>query len=281
MLRPATDADLATVLALGVAEEDAWFGKAHVSPEEVGEWVDDEGGITLGVVAVDDAGQVRGYASPGRRASVFLADPTRVIPVTDELLPWLKDQPRPVEVLTFAGDHERVAAFERHGLAHRHSAFFLKRPEDAGPLPEPSIPEGVDIARYRWGEADEAVHRLIYVDAAWASVPGHTERDLEAWLGRNRERDRAFLARRDGHPVGWVRGRVMDNGLGYVTSLAVASAERRRGLGRALLLLGLADLEAQGATGLALDVEAANDGALGLYRSVGLVLEREWRFYAG
>lgn len=70
---------------------------------------------------------------------------------------------------------------------------------------------------------DAAVHALIYVDAAWASVPGHLYRDRE------------------------------------------------------LLLHGLADLEAAGATGLALDAVAANDAALRLYRSVGLAVRRERR----
>ena len=89
-----------------------------------------------------------------------------------------------------------------------------------------------------------------------------------------------FLARRDGRPVGWVAGRLLDSGRGYISTLAVATDERGRGLGRALLLHAFADLEAAGARGLTLDVEAENDTALGLYRSVDLVVEREWRIYA-
>jgi hypothetical protein len=54
------------VVALGVAEATAWFGEAELSAEEVGEWVDDAGGVAAGAVAVAEAGRVRGFGSPGR-----------------------------------------------------------------------------------------------------------------------------------------------------------------------------------------------------------------------
>jgi hypothetical protein len=38
----------------------------------------------------------------------------------------------------------------------------------------------VDVVPYTLGDDDDAVHALIYGDAAWASVPGHTHRDLDA-----------------------------------------------------------------------------------------------------
>jgi ribosomal protein S18 acetylase RimI-like enzyme len=279
-VRSATDDDRDAVLALCVAEEAAWFGEAEVSAEEVREWIDDEGGVTRGVVAVDDDGRVAGFASPGRHEAVFLADPARTHPLADELLPWLRGQRDVVEVMTFAGDAARVTAFERHGLRHRRSSFSMARPDGAGPVPAAAFPDGVDVARYRLGHADEAVHRLIYVDAAWASVPGHAERDLDGWREKERPCRSLFLARRDDRPVGWVAGRLLDSGRGYISTLAVAASERGRGLGRALLLQAFADLQRAGARGLALGVEAENEAALGLYRSVGLEVEREWRIYA-
>src|SRR4051812_11899303 len=178
-LRPPTDGDRDAVLDLGVAEEAAWFGEAEVSADEVGEWVDAEGGVAPGVVAVDDDGRVRGFASPGRQEAVFLADPAATDALADELLPWLRGQRPVVELMTFAGDPARLAAFERHGLRPRRSSFTLARPGSAGPVPAPAFPEGVDVARYRLGQGDEDVHRLVYVDSAWASVPGHAERDLD------------------------------------------------------------------------------------------------------
>jgi ribosomal protein S18 acetylase RimI-like enzyme len=73
---------------------------------------------------------------------------------------------------------------------------------------------------------------------------------------------------------------VLESGRGYVDTLAVSESERRRGLGRALLLHAFADLRRAGARDLTLGVQAGNETALGLYRSVGLEVEREWRIYA-
>jgi ribosomal protein S18 acetylase RimI-like enzyme len=279
-IRSATDADRDTVFALGVQEETVWFGRAEISTGEVGEWVDDEGGVRQGVVAVDDGERVRGFAAPGRHLAVFLANPAWTDAVADELLPWLHERCDGVEMMTFAGDAARIVAFERHGLRHRRSSFVLARSESAGALPAAVFPDGVDVARYGLGEVDEAVHRLIYVDAAWASIPGHAERDLDSWRETVRHCTSAFLARRHGHPIGWAAGRLLASGRGYVDTLAVAADARRRGLGRALLLHALADLQLAGASGLTLGVQAENQAALGLYRSVDLEVEHEWRIYA-
>lgn len=279
-IRSATDDDRKAVFALGLQEEIVWFGQAEIGVEDIGDWVDEEGGVSQGVVLVDDGRRVCGFASPGRHLAVFLADPAWADTVADELLPWLHAQSGAFELMTFAGDAARIAAFERHGLRHRRSSFLLARPETAGALPAAVFPDGVDVTRYRLGDDDRAVHRLIYRDAAWASVPGHAERDLDAWRQSARHCPSAFLARRRGKPAGWVAGRLLAGGRGYLDTLAVATAERRRGLGRALLLHALADLQLAGASGLTLAVQAENQTALGLYRSVDLKVEHEWRIYA-
>ena len=218
-----------------MAEEAAWFGQAEITAEEIGEWIEDEGGVASGVVAVDDAGGVCGFAAPGRHQAVLLADPTRTSLLADELLRWLRERCEAVRLMAFVDDTERVAAFERHGLRHVRSSFLMARADSVGPLPVAAFPDGVTVAPYRFGNDDEAVHRLVYVDAAWASVAGHAERDLDQWLDTMRRCRWVFLARRDGRPVGWVAGRVLDSGRGYVDMLAVAISERHRGLGPALL----------------------------------------------
>ena len=141
-------------------------------------------------------------------------------------------------------------------------------------------PDGVAVGPYRPGEDDEAVHALIYVDAAWAEVSGHTPRSLEAWRSALTPEYRGWVARREGRPAGWVAGRVFGDGRGWVEQLAVARSARGLGLGRALLLHSLADLGEQGATVLALGVQGENETAIGLYRDVGFAVEREWRAYA-
>src|SRR5579863_2091893 len=279
-IRSALDGDRDAVLALAVTEEQTWFGQAEISTEEVGEWIEEEGGLASGVVAVDDEDNVCGFAAPGRYQAVFLADPAQESLLADELLPWLRERTDVVRLETFAGDLARVAAFERHGLRHLRSSFVMGRASSIGPVPAPVFPTGIEIAPYTLGDDDLAVHRLIYVDAEWASVPGHAHRDLKAWRDTARGCKSAFLARRDGRPVGWVAGRVLAGDRGCVDTIAVAISERHRGLGRALLLTMFADLRQVGCPELTLSVQAENGTALGLYRSVGLQVEQEWRTYA-
>src|SRR6202042_542910 len=112
--------------------------------------------VASGAVAVDDGGRVRGFAAPGRHRAVFLADPARTGTLADVLLPWLHAQCDVVELMTFAGDSARAAAFERHGLRRHRSTFLMARPDGAGPLPVAAFPEGVAVAPYRLGDDDEA-----------------------------------------------------------------------------------------------------------------------------
>src|SRR4051794_41402643 len=62
--------------------------------------------------------------------------------LADLLLPWLHTQRDAVEVMSLAGDTERVAAFERHGLRHRRSSLSLARSDRAGPVPAAAFPDG-------------------------------------------------------------------------------------------------------------------------------------------
>ena len=60
------------------------------------------------------------------------ADPAWTDALADELLSWLREKRDILELMTFAGDTVRVTAFERHGLRHRRSSFWLTRPDSAG-----------------------------------------------------------------------------------------------------------------------------------------------------
>jgi ribosomal protein S18 acetylase RimI-like enzyme len=275
MLRPATPADRADLIALALAEDAAWSGAPEVSAEEAGEFIDDRG---HGVVFERD-GRVAGYAAVGEGGgTTMLADPHGPPgPALEALVAWLGERGRH-QVDTYAGDTRRIAWLEAHGFTHRRSSFDLRRGIDP-PLAPAVWPDGVALARFRPGEDDEAVHALIYVDAAWSEVPGHTEESLEAWRSMITRGYSGWVARRDGRPVGWVAGRVFSDGRGWVQQLAVARTARGAGLGRALLLHSLAELCSEGATALATGVEAQNEHALGLYRDVGFEVEREWRVY--
>jgi ribosomal protein S18 acetylase RimI-like enzyme len=278
MLRPATPADRSALIALALAEDAAWSGAGagDVSEEETGEYID---GYEPGAVFEHD-GRVIGYAAADEAGkTMLLLDPGADYgPALDALAGWFAERGLH-QVDTYAGDTERIAWFEAHGFAHLRSSFDLERDVDA-PLAPAEWPDAVSVAPYRRGEEDEAVHALVYVDAAWGDVPGHSERALDSWRSMISSEYRGWVARDDGRPVGWVAGRVFGDGRGWVQQIAVARPARGRGLGRALLLHSLADLVAHGATTLALGVEAANEHALGLYRDVGFGVTREFRVYA-
>ena len=276
MLRPATPADRPAVVALGLAEDAAWSGAPAVSAEEVGEFIDSRG---PGVVFERD-GRVAGYAATGDGdETILLVDPGDAPgPALEALVAWLGERGRR-EVDCYARDAQRIAWLEGHGFTHRRSFFDLHR--DIHPPLAPAVwPSGVLIARYRPGEDDAAVHALIYVDAAWAEVPGHTARSLEAWRSLLAPEDRGWVARRGERPVGWVLGRVFDDGRGWVEQLAVARSARGVGLGRALLVHSLGELCSRGATSLATGVQGENENAIRLYRDVGFEVDREWRVYS-
>lgn len=276
MLRSATPADRPDLIALALAEDAAWTGAAPVSAEEIGEFVDSHG---PGVIFERD-GRTAGYAAVGEAGgAILLLDPRDgPAPALEALVAWLGERGRN-EIDTYARDGPRIAWLEAHGFTHRRSSFDFQRGIDA-PLAPAVWPDAIAIARFRPGEDDEAVHTLVYVDAAWGEVPGHTQRSLEAWRSKLTPEARGWVARRDERPVGWVVGRVFGDGRGWVDQIAVARAARGLGLGRALLLHSLADLRSCGATAFALGVQAANEHAIGLYRDVGFEVEREWRAYA-
>jgi ribosomal protein S18 acetylase RimI-like enzyme len=247
-----------------------------VSAEEAGEFVD---GFGPGVIFERD-GRVAGYAAAGAgTASVLLVDPgDGPEPALEALVAWLGERDHD-EVDSYARDARRIAWLEANGFTHRRSFFDLQRA--VSPPPAPAVwPSGIAVERHRPGEDEAAVHALIYVDAAWEEVPGHTGRTLESWRSMLTPEYRGWIARRETRPVGWVAGRVFDDGRGWVEQLAVARSARGVGLGRALLLHSLADLCAHGATALATGVQGANQKATGLYRDVGFEVDREWRVYS-
>ena len=275
MLRPVTPADRPALVALALAEDAAWSGATPVSDEEAGEVVDS---FQPGVVFERD-GRVAGYAAAADGGgTMLLVDPgDDPGPALDALVAWLGGRGHH-EVDSYADDARRVAWLEARGFSHRRSAFDLDRGIDP-PIAPAVWPSGVAISRYEPGQDDEAVHALVYVDAAWAEVPGHSERSLDAWRSLITPEYRGWVARRDGQPVGWVTGRVYTDGRGWVQQIAVARSARGVGLGRALLLHALAELRSDGATSFALGVQAANATAIGLYRDVGFMVTREWRIY--
>ncbi len=149
-------------------------------------------------------------------------------------------------------------------------SYFRMRMQLAD-APEP--PRDVPVRTFDRGTDDGPVHTLV--EEAMAGVPGDEPRSLESWQA-------AKIDKRGWDPSLWLlhedadglAGVVLcerwEDGVGYVDYLAVASRSRGRGLGRALLLHGLAALRAAGLTVAELSVQGENASATRLYESVGM-----------
>jgi len=177
---------------------------------------------------------------------------------------------------------EAIAASENNRPSR--SLLQLERPLDN--LPSTTLPVGYAIRTFdpaRDREAWLRLHNDVFADhpenGTWSLA------DLEARLRQPWFAAHDFLvAERDGVMVGfnWLK-RVPeappDRPEGEIYVIGVADSERGRGLGRALALLGLHHLRAEGMQACTLFVEADNEPALRLYGALGFTTRHTHRCY--
>lgn len=143
-------------------------------------------------------------------------------------------------------------------------------------LPEPEWPGGVTVRTYRAGDA-HAVKALL--DDAYTWDDSHEPRTHDEWLRWMTAHDEFdpelwLLAERAGVLVGCALHWRPVDGRGWLKDLAVARAERGRGLGAALVYAGFHASAERGARLVGLKVHRANPtGALALYERVGFVAD--------
>jgi mycothiol synthase len=137
----------------------------------------------------------------------------------------------------------------------------------------PAPPEDVHARPFSRGPDDAPVHALV--EEAMAGVAGNEPRSLESWQAAKVDKEGwdpwLWLLHEDADGMaGVVLGERWEDGVGYVDYLAVAARARGQGLGRALLLHGLAALRDAGLSVAELSVQGENASATRLYESVGM-----------
>ncbi len=228
---------------------DAWLAEDAAGP--VGYAMLDDSGAAMVVVPPESEG--RGIGTTLREAAEARAA-ARGGDVVRQYLPATNQAARA---------HVRVAGYR---LAHRYARLRVE-------LAQVEPPPEMQIRAFVPGADDTAVHELV--EEALGEIPGNVPHSLEGWRA-------AHVAKAGFDPSLWLlhedAGGLAaaalcerrEEGVGCVDYLAVAARSRRRGLGRALLLHGLAALRAHGLTTGELFVQAENENATRLYESVGM-----------
>jgi len=289
VLRAPSDDDLQVISDVIEAQDVAWWGEPDGgiddTRDELGRVIRATGSLAAGSrVAVVD-GQVVGVGLlVGHGHTTLAVDPSTPCAgaVHLALVDWLSanggaqfDAP--------SQDAERLARLASLGFVPTRSSFELERSSDVADLADPAWPDGVTPVTFRLGIDDEELHSMIY--SFWTDVPGHTHRPLDEWRalmlgGASFDPELVTVVRSDGGHgplVACALGRTFNATMGWVSQLGVAREMRGRGLGRAVLLEACHRLARTGSVErLGLGVEAENANALGLYRSAGMEVAREY-----
>jgi mycothiol synthase len=172
------------------------------------------------------------------------------------------------------------ALLEREGYAP--ARYFWQMETELGDQPPPDWPAGLAV---RGGTSGEDL-RPYYetVQEAWAGQWGHVPTSFAEWVQRRTEGsfDPAlwFMATEGDKSVGVALCSVSD-GIGWVDTLAVRPAWRRRGLGLALLRHAFGEMRRRGLGRVGLGVDAANPtGATRLYERAGMCVAHQYATYS-
>jgi mycothiol synthase len=150
------------------------------------------------------------------------------------------------------------------------------------PPAEPKLPEGIELRPFIKGEHDVAVWQAQ--NEAWRDHWGSHDVTLEEWK-RSRFDDPEFdptlwqIAWNGDEVAGFSLNRYR-MGNGWIRTLGVRRAWRKRGLGQAILLRSFAEFYRRGTKTIGLGVDAENPtGATRLYQRVGMYAASEYVTY--
>lgn len=212
----------------------------------------------------------RGYASRRLDGRTFLSIDTWRDAVFDQLTAvMLANQPEPLYTVVDETDHELLANWERAGLTiwRRESEYVVPTGADRAPTPPGiRIASGEQVAEAPLRELDRAVRAEVDATVGWHTMPA----EVLPWQGGSRPLDPSAytVAIRDGRYVGLIRvaTRTRRPRIGL---LAVLTAERRHGVGRALLGHALDELHRAGKDAATAEVDETNVAALALFDELG------------
>lgn len=255
------------------------FGDARlIDPEEIRTWLRNPEFEPGWLRVVDQDGRVAGYAD------IWPQDEQLWLDVAapghwDTFFEWAEAEARtraiPRVRIQIPHGHALAEVAARRGYEQWRHSLTMEIELSSAPGAA-SIPDGIDVRTYRGEDAEPLRHAL---NDAFSDDPFHHDVSPSSF-------HEFFLQARGFDPALWLLAwegselagfaldypqRGSDPALGWVNTLGVRRAWRRRGLGEALLRLSFAELYARGLRRVGLGVDAQNvTGALRLYERVGM-----------
>ncbi len=214
--------------------------------------------------------------------------------LADFLLGWVEARARQIAAALPAGKEvmanlptawsqaDRVARYEAAGYTARHSERFMRR-DLADPLPDARLPDGITLAPWT-PERDDLLRETF--NAAFADRPGARVVSPESWAryysSGSFSGALSFIALEGGRGVGMVRCLAHPDTpdeaeIGHV---AVIAAQRRRGIGRALVLHAMHAMRAAGKQAATLSVSVTNTPAQAAYEALGFATTGGYTSYS-
>ncbi|CAN5390766.1 GNAT family N-acetyltransferase [soil metagenome] len=276
--RALRSSDASAVYEVVRAAEEHDLGEALIEVEDIiGDWQRPSFDLSVDSLGVFDRQGMVGFAevSQGSRAEADVHPEHRGRGVGTVLVGWTEQRAREsgarrIGQSVAARNEGAQSLLRKRGYELLWTSWVLTLgPEDelAG---DAATPSGVTVRRYRPGE-ERAVHRVI--EDAFDEWPNRDPTTFEDWastvLGRPGFAPwHLLVAEADGDIMGACFLGVSGDNV-WVKQLAVRRDQRRRGLGRALLVEAFRSGRAHGARTAELSTDSRT-GALGLYEHVGM-----------
>lgn len=308
-VRSATPRDIDGVVEMMNARTQAFYGENQTTSHDVEVWwssprfelekdlrlVLDRRGSVAGLVSVGNPGEPYARIECSAIVHPRYADQADLwdglyawgLRRTRELVPLAAAEIRvAAECTAVSEDGARRAALERSGFAAVRVANHM-RIELASPIPQAQWPAGVSVRTVDIERDLEAIVRLVLETWRdhWGFVAQPFDQALADWregvlaLGEKFDPTLWFLATDGSEIVGisLCDNRIADDTTrGYVDSLGVRPAWRKRGVALALLRHTFAEFQRRGYAGVELDMDSQNlTGALRVYERAGMSVLRQ------
>jgi ribosomal protein S18 acetylase RimI-like enzyme len=281
-LRELREEDADAVAALFV---EAWGESRRMDGGEIREWLRNEAlkPENLGVLVED--GAVLGYVD------IWIAAGTVDIDAAapghwDEVFDWAETQARVQGVVSartfFVEGHELESLMTARGYRPVRASYTMEIELAEAPPPAPAAIDGIDIRAYRPDEDEQRTYEAQ--EESFADHWDHSPQPIETWrefgVKQTNFDPTLWLLACDGPEVAGLclnfPERSGDPGYGWVGTLGVRRAWRRRGIGEALLRHSFRALHDRGRRSVRLSVDAeSSTGAARLYERAGMRVIRQ------